>query len=111
MDFFDKTGKMAIGSRLRLLTDRLTADAADIYRLYGNDFKPKWFPGFLCAGGWRGKDRHVHCPRNRTFTPLGKQHSEGYESPRTDSRQYGAFRRQVQSRAPFRERYRDGGFH
>lgn len=47
MDFFDKTGKMAIGSRLRLLTDRITADAADIYRLYGNDFKPKWFPVFF----------------------------------------------------------------
>lgn len=47
MEFFDKTGKMAIGSRLRLLTDRITADAADIYRLYGNDFKPKWFPVFF----------------------------------------------------------------
>ena len=51
MDFFDKTGKMAIGSRLRLLTDRLTADAADIYRLYGNDFKLKWFPLFFVLVG------------------------------------------------------------
>lgn len=47
MEFFDKTGKMAIGSRLRLLTDRITADATDIYQLYGNDFKPKWFPVFF----------------------------------------------------------------
>ena len=44
MDFFDKTGKMAIGSRLRMLTDRITADAAGIYGLYGLDIKPKWFP-------------------------------------------------------------------
>lgn len=44
MDFFDKTGKMAIGSRLRRLTDRITADAAGINRLYGADIKPKWFP-------------------------------------------------------------------
>jgi len=44
MDFFDKTGKMAIGSRLRMLTDRITSDAADIYHLYGVDIKPKWFP-------------------------------------------------------------------
>ncbi|MDE7305632.1 MAG: bifunctional helix-turn-helix transcriptional regulator/GNAT family N-acetyltransferase [Alistipes sp.] len=44
MDFFDKTGKMAIGSRLRMLTDRITTDAAGIYRLYGVDIKPKWFP-------------------------------------------------------------------
>lgn len=44
MDFFDKTGRMAIGSRLRILTDRVTADAAKIYQLYGVDIKPKWFP-------------------------------------------------------------------
>lgn len=44
MDFFDKTGKMAIGSRLRMLTDSLTSDAASIYTLYGIDIRPKWFP-------------------------------------------------------------------
>lgn len=55
MDFFDQTGKMAIGSRLRLLTDRITADAADIYRLYGNDFKPKWFPVFFVLAGGEAK--------------------------------------------------------
>ena len=55
MDFFDKTGKMAIGSRLRLLTDRITADAADIYRLYGNDFKPKWFPVFFVLADGEAK--------------------------------------------------------
>ena len=44
MNFFDKTGKMAIGSRLRILTDRITTDAASIYKLYGVDIKPKWFP-------------------------------------------------------------------
>lgn len=46
MDFFEKTGPMAIGSRLRILTDTLTRDAASIYELYGIDFKPKWFPVF-----------------------------------------------------------------
>ena len=55
MDFFDKTGKMAIGSRLRLLTDRITADAPDIYRLYGNDFKPKWFPVFFVLADGEAK--------------------------------------------------------
>ena len=55
MDFFDKTGKMAIGSRLRLLTDRITADATDIYRLYGNDFKPKWFPVFFVLADGEAK--------------------------------------------------------
>lgn len=55
MDFFDKTGKMAIGSRLRMLTDRITADAAEIYRLYGVDIKPKWFPVLLVLSDGKAK--------------------------------------------------------
>ena len=52
MDFFEKTGKMAIGSRLRILTDTVTADANCIYKLYGIDIKPKWFPLlFVLADG------------------------------------------------------------
>lgn len=52
MDFFDKTGKMAIGSRLRMLTDMITRDAADIYDMYGVELRPKWFPVFyMLAGG------------------------------------------------------------
>lgn len=47
MDFFNKTGKMAIGSRLRMLTDRIMDDAALIYKLYGVDLKVKWFPVFF----------------------------------------------------------------
>ena len=46
MEFFNQTGKMAIGSRLRLLTDTITADAAGIYQLYEIDLQPKWFPVF-----------------------------------------------------------------
>ncbi|MDE6491076.1 MAG: GNAT family N-acetyltransferase [Muribaculaceae bacterium] len=44
MTFFDKSGILAIGSRLRWLADIVTRDAADIYRMYGIDIKPKWFP-------------------------------------------------------------------
>lgn len=46
MDFFQRTGTTAIGSRLRVLTETLTRDAAGIYNLYGIDIKPKWFPVF-----------------------------------------------------------------
>jgi len=46
MNFFDTTGKMALGSRLRLLTERITADAAELYKLYGVGLQPKWFPVF-----------------------------------------------------------------
>ncbi len=42
--FFDRVGQVAIGSRLRMLTDAVTADAAKIYALYGLGVRPKWFP-------------------------------------------------------------------
>lgn len=46
MEFFDKVGKVAIGSRLRMLTEKITEDAAGIYKLYDIDLQPKWFPVF-----------------------------------------------------------------
>lgn len=44
MILFEKSGILTIGSRLRWLADTVTRDAAEIYRLYGLDIKPKWFP-------------------------------------------------------------------
>ena len=46
MTFFSKVGKMAIGSRLRMLNERISEDATELYRLYGVNLKPKWFPVF-----------------------------------------------------------------
>jgi DNA-binding MarR family transcriptional regulator/N-acetylglutamate synthase-like GNAT family acetyltransferase len=46
MDFYAKTGPMALGSRLRRLSERLAYQAAEIYKLYGNDLQPRWFPVF-----------------------------------------------------------------
>lgn len=46
MDFFLRTGKMAIGSRLRRLTTKITEDALQLYQLYGTNLQPKWFPVF-----------------------------------------------------------------
>lgn len=46
MKFFNKVGKMALGSRLRLMSTMITDDAAKIYELHGIDFIPKWFPVF-----------------------------------------------------------------
>lgn len=43
---FDKIGKMALGSRLRALSDLVTEDAARLYNLYDIALKPKWFPLF-----------------------------------------------------------------
>lgn len=47
MKLFEKTGKMALGSRLRLLTATVTENAAQIYELYKVEFSPKWFPVFF----------------------------------------------------------------
>lgn len=55
MIFFEKTGKVAIGSRLRMLTDTVTADASRIYELYGIDIKPKWFPLLFILADGEGK--------------------------------------------------------
>lgn len=47
MDFFEKRGVVAIASRLRRLTETLTRDDTEIYRMAGLEFRPKWFPVFL----------------------------------------------------------------
>ncbi|MDB5117159.1 MAG: MarR family transcriptional regulator [Mucilaginibacter sp.] len=46
MDFYNKVGKMALGSRLRGLSDKITNDAAQVYGLYTIDMQPRWFPVF-----------------------------------------------------------------
>jgi DNA-binding MarR family transcriptional regulator/N-acetylglutamate synthase-like GNAT family acetyltransferase len=63
MDFFTRTGKMALGSRLRRLSDLITNDAAKIYQLYENDLQPRWFPVF-----------YVLCEKeNQTITEIASQ--------------------------------------
>ncbi|MEL7314745.1 MAG: GNAT family N-acetyltransferase [Cyanobacteria bacterium J06559_3] len=46
MDFYQQTGKVALGSRLRRLSDRFLGDAAKVYALYDVALDPKWFPVF-----------------------------------------------------------------
>jgi len=46
MDIYARTGKMALGSRLRRLSEQITEQAAGIYELYQVDLQPKWFPVF-----------------------------------------------------------------
>lgn len=46
MDFYTRTGKMALGSRLRRLSEQMTQQAEAIYEMYGVDLQPKWFPVF-----------------------------------------------------------------
>ena len=44
MDFYSEVGKVALGSRLRRLSEGLTEDGAKIYALYDVALEPKWFP-------------------------------------------------------------------
>ncbi|TSJ38793.1 MarR family transcriptional regulator [Mucilaginibacter corticis] len=46
MNFYNQIGKMALGSRLRALSNNITNDAADIYKLYDIEMQPRWFPVF-----------------------------------------------------------------
>ncbi|WP_158825405.1 bifunctional helix-turn-helix transcriptional regulator/GNAT family N-acetyltransferase [Mucilaginibacter lacusdianchii] len=51
MDFYNKVGKMALGSRLRRLSEKLTEQAGEVYNLYDIDMQPKWFPVFYSLAG------------------------------------------------------------
>jgi DNA-binding MarR family transcriptional regulator/GNAT superfamily N-acetyltransferase len=54
-ELFEQTGKMALGSRLRLFTSRITDDAAKIYEWNKIDFAPKWFPVLFMLREGAGK--------------------------------------------------------
>ncbi|HHL31240.1 MAG TPA: MarR family transcriptional regulator [Oceanospirillales bacterium] len=42
-DYFDDLGEVALGSRLKRLSDRVMSDAARVYQYTGHDMQPKWF--------------------------------------------------------------------
>jgi DNA-binding MarR family transcriptional regulator/N-acetylglutamate synthase-like GNAT family acetyltransferase len=46
MDFYFQAGKLALGSRLRRLSERFTEDATQIFTLYDVPLDPRWFPVF-----------------------------------------------------------------
>ncbi len=46
MDFYDEVGTVALGSRLRRLSETVTADAARNFELYRVGLDPRWFPVF-----------------------------------------------------------------
>lgn len=53
--FYNQIGNVALGSRLRRLSEILTEDAKQIYTLYGIKLKPKWFPVFYVLSHNEGK--------------------------------------------------------
>jgi DNA-binding MarR family transcriptional regulator/GNAT superfamily N-acetyltransferase len=55
MNFYDKTGKKAIGSRLRRLSELVTQQSAKVYEMYQVDLQPKWFPVFFSLSEGQAK--------------------------------------------------------
>jgi DNA-binding MarR family transcriptional regulator/predicted GNAT family N-acyltransferase len=51
MNVFHQLGKAAIGSKLRQVSAKVTDEAAKIYKMYGVDLQPKWFPVFYSLSG------------------------------------------------------------
>lgn len=43
LDYFDELGEVALGSRLKRLSDRIMSDALNVYKHMGQDIQPKWF--------------------------------------------------------------------
>ncbi|WP_442588311.1 bifunctional helix-turn-helix transcriptional regulator/GNAT family N-acetyltransferase [Pedobacter sp. AW31-3R] len=57
MEFYNKVGKMALGSRLRRLSESLTDQASEVYSLYDITLQPKWFPVFYSLA--EGQDKSI----------------------------------------------------
>ena len=57
MGFFEQVGRVALGTRVRFLGERMTQEAAQIYRAYGNELNPKWFPVLHVLA--RGRERTI----------------------------------------------------
>lgn len=94
MEFFKEAGKMALGSRLRLLTEKITEDAGQIYSLYGIDMQPKWFPVFYVLSKGEGKTitaiakeiGHTHPSVSKITTEMAKAGYLLEKKDKTDGR-------------------------
>lgn len=94
MEFFDKVGKVAIGSRLRMLTEKITEDAAHIYSLYEVDLQPKWFPVFYVLSQGEEKTitaiakeiRHSHPSVSKIISEMSKKGLITEKKDKTDGR-------------------------
>jgi DNA-binding MarR family transcriptional regulator/GNAT superfamily N-acetyltransferase len=94
MEFFDKIGKIAIGSRLRMLTEKITEDAAHIYNLYDVDLQPKWFPVFYVLSQGEEKTitaiareiRHSHPSVSKIISEMAKKGLVTEKKDKTDGR-------------------------
>jgi DNA-binding MarR family transcriptional regulator/predicted GNAT family N-acyltransferase len=91
MKFFDHAGKMALGSRIRLLGEKFAAEAGEIYQLYETNLQPKWFPVFYMISKSHGQAAsaiaeeigHSHASVSKI---LNEMSAAGIIEERTDSK-------------------------
>ncbi|MCH9688038.1 MAG: bifunctional helix-turn-helix transcriptional regulator/GNAT family N-acetyltransferase [Deltaproteobacteria bacterium] len=62
MDFIDELGLLALGSRLRRLSDRIMSSGVVVYRTAQLNFEPRWFPVFRVVAD-RGELTVGECAR------------------------------------------------
>lgn len=94
MEFFNKTGKVALGSRLRMLTEKITEDAAKIYEVYDTRLQPKWFPVFYVLSGGEEKTitaiakeiGHSHPSVSKIIGEMGKKGLVAEKKDKADGR-------------------------
>ncbi len=94
MEFFEQTGKMAIGSRVRLLAETLTGDAAQLYQSYGFDVQPRWFPVLYHLAGRESETitgiakaiGHSHPSVSKLIQELTRAGYVGSKSDKVDAR-------------------------
>lgn len=94
MSFFEQTGKKAIGTRLRRLSEWITEDAAQIYTLYGVTLQPKWFPVYYVLSGGEAKTitsiaeeiEHSHVSVSKIIREMAKSGLVAFGSDENDAR-------------------------
>lgn len=73
MNIIDESGILAISTRLQRLSEQLRKDGALIYKEFGIDFEPKWFPVMLT----------LHHKKELSIVEIA--HEIGYTHPSTIS--------------------------
>lgn len=94
MPFYEQTGKKAIGTRLRRLSEWITEDAAQIYTLYGVELQPKWWPVYYVLSTGEAKTitqiaeeiGHSHASVSKIIREMAKSELIHFGSDENDAR-------------------------
>ncbi|NML64584.1 bifunctional helix-turn-helix transcriptional regulator/GNAT family N-acetyltransferase [Hymenobacter sp. RP-2-7] len=94
MDFIHQLGPVALGSRLRRISEQLTAEASLIYADYNLAFQPRWYPVFylvaqqpgLTANEIAERLGHTHAAVSQVVKELVKSELLAAEPSASDQR-------------------------